>query len=346
MAELHTDSIPEHEFTYFSTCLPRNDLCTAEPQTIIYSSAQRHSVHQTRLDAFLHGQAKNRPPPLQTVAPPSKRSLSPLHEVQDFVQRWMSYHPQYVGEIQTQNPKPDNRPTSSSSQTHHDDERLTRSSYNIYLKGIDTQRAKGDILQYLKLHHQTFISVPHDLLVDENNVLLPRLAEQFDQVAVESAVELVICLSSHQNFTIFSGRKRNALLRGYLGAGEELKENSNDLIVILNGSLPSLEDGLIKLRILLDRLEARVCDLVDGVPHREHNLISGRRRSEFENRIEEIYNVTIYTHSPTVKVFRDDHYMERNYDRIYITGEKDNVFNAANELRDLVPSPFPSKTDR
>jgi len=90
--------------------------------------------------------------------------------------------------------------------------------------------------------------------VDENNVLLPQLAEQFDHVAVECAVELVICLSSHQNFTIFSNRKRNALLRGYLGTGEELKEGSNDLIVILNGSLPSLEDGLIKLRILLDRL--------------------------------------------------------------------------------------------
>jgi hypothetical protein len=80
------------------------------------------------------------------------------------------------------------------------------------------------------------------------------LAERFDEVAINCAVELVICLSSHQNFTIFSNRKRNALLRGYLGAGEELKEGSNDLIVILNGSLPSLEDGLIKLRILLDRV--------------------------------------------------------------------------------------------
>jgi|SRR5271168_712952 len=159
-AELRADAIPEHEFTYFSTCLPRNDLCTAEPQTIIYSSAQRPIVFDMRHKAYLDGKAKTPPPPLQTVAPPSKRSLAPLHEVHDFVRRWISYHPQYAGEVQTQNPEPNNRPTSSSSQTHNDDERLTRSSYNINLKGIDTQRAKGDILQYLKLNVLPSIQLP------------------------------------------------------------------------------------------------------------------------------------------------------------------------------------------
>jgi hypothetical protein len=150
-SEPHPD-IPEMEFTYFSTLLPRNDLCTAEPQTIIYWSAQRSTVFEARNNAFLSGQTKTEPPPLQTNAPPSKRSLAPLKEVNEFVGRWLRYNRQYVGEISTQNPEPNNRPTSSSSQTPQDDERYNRSSYNIYLKGLDTQRAKGDILQYLKLN--------------------------------------------------------------------------------------------------------------------------------------------------------------------------------------------------
>ena len=80
--------------------------------------------------------------------------------------------------------------------------------------------------------------------------------------------------------------------------------------------------------------------MVDGITHRHHNLISGRRRSELENRIEDIYNVTIYTHSPTVKVFKDDHYKDRNYDRIYFTGEKENVREAIKEFRNMVTHPF------
>ena len=48
--------------------------------------------------------------------------------------------------------------------------------------------------------------------------------------------------------------------------------------------------------------------------------------------------MTIYTHSPTVKVFKDDHYMDRMYDRIYITGEEENVSKAVVEFNKLVIS--------
>ena len=48
--------------------------------------------------------------------------------------------------------------------------------------------------------------------------------------------------------------------------------------------------------------------------------------------------MTIYTHSPTVKVFKDDHYIDRMYDRIYITGEEENVSKAVVEFNKLVIS--------
>jgi hypothetical protein len=141
-----------HELLHFSTCLPRNDLCTAEPQTIIYSSPTRTAVHEARVRA-LRQEDPNRPlPPIRIDHPPSKRSLAPLTEVYDFAARFCTYH-KSTAAIQTTNPQP-NRPTSSSSQSHNDDERLTRASYNVYLHAPRPliQRGRGDILQHLKLH--------------------------------------------------------------------------------------------------------------------------------------------------------------------------------------------------
>jgi hypothetical protein len=92
------------------------------------------------------------------------------------------------------------------------------------------------------------------LLLNKDNVLPPAYADEFDKIAIECQVEIIIALPSNQNFTIFSNRKKNTLRRGYLGYSEELKEGSKDVIIVLNGSLPSLESGRIKLRVLLDRM--------------------------------------------------------------------------------------------
>jgi hypothetical protein len=141
-----------HDMLHFSTCLPRNDFCTAEPQTIIYSSSHRPAVHEAKIKPLLREDPSKPPPPIPTTFPPSKRSLAPTTEVQEFVERFRTYH-KSVAELQPANPQP-NRPTSSSSQTNNDDERLTRTSYNVYLHGPRplTQRGRGDILQHLKLH--------------------------------------------------------------------------------------------------------------------------------------------------------------------------------------------------
>jgi hypothetical protein len=202
---------------------------------------------------------------IQTTYPPSKRSLAPLKEVYDFVSRFCTYH-KSTAEIQTTNPHP-NRPTSSSSQTNNDDERLTRTSYNVYLHAPRPliQRGRGDILQHLKLHvstltcitniqHQTFISAPRDLLLDKDNIFPPAYADELDKIAIECVVEIIVALPSSQNFTIFSNRKKNTLRRGYLDSSSELKEETDELIIVLNGSLPSLESGRIRLLVLLDRM--------------------------------------------------------------------------------------------
>jgi len=145
-AEIHHDTL------HFSTCLPRNDLCTPEPQTIIYSSPHRPVVHEAKVKALLRDDPSKPAPPIQTNFPPSKRSLAPLTEVHDFVTRFNTYH-QSKAELQPANPQP-NRPASSSSQTNSDDERLTRTSYNVYLHAPAPliHRGRGDILQHLKLH--------------------------------------------------------------------------------------------------------------------------------------------------------------------------------------------------
>jgi hypothetical protein len=90
-------------------------------------------------------------------------------------------------------------------------------------------------------------------------MLPPAYADEFDNIAVECCVEIIIALPSNQNFTIFSNRKKNMLRRGYLDSSEELKEGTEDVIIVLNGSLPSLESGRIKLRVLLDRMVNTIC---------------------------------------------------------------------------------------
>lgn len=137
---------------HFSTCLPRNDFCTAEPQTIIYSSPHRQAVHEAKIKILLRDDPSKPAPLIQTTFPPSKRSLAPMTEVQEFVSRFSTYH-KSEAKVQSSNPNP-NRPTSSSSQTNNDDERLTRTSYNVYLHAPRPliQRGRGDILQHLKLH--------------------------------------------------------------------------------------------------------------------------------------------------------------------------------------------------
>jgi hypothetical protein len=137
---------------HFSTCLPRNDFCTAEPQTIIYSSPHRQAVHEAKTKSVLRDDPNKPVPLIPNTFPPSKRSLAPMTEVQDFVQRFRTYH-KSEAEFQPANPQP-NRPNSSSSQNNNDDERLTRTSYNVYLHAPRPliQRGRGDILQHLKLH--------------------------------------------------------------------------------------------------------------------------------------------------------------------------------------------------
>jgi hypothetical protein len=90
-------------------------------------------------------------------------------------------------------------------------------------------------------------------------VLPAAFADEFDKIANECCVEIIIALPSNQNFTIFSNRKKNFLRRGYLDSSEELKEGTEDVIIVLNGSLPSLESGMIKLRVLLDRMVIASC---------------------------------------------------------------------------------------
>lgn len=143
-----------NEFLHFSVCLPRNDVCTAEPQTIIYSSSHRPAVHDAKTKVIARDDPDRRVPSLVLPPsfPPSKRSLAPMIEVQDFVNRFRGY-PHCAAEFQSTNPKP-NRPTSSAGQGNNDDDRLTRTSYNVYLKAPRPliQRGRGDILQHLKLH--------------------------------------------------------------------------------------------------------------------------------------------------------------------------------------------------
>ena len=139
---------------HYSTCLPRNDFCTPEPQTIIYSSAHRPVVHEAKVKALLRDDPSRPVPPIQSTFPPSRRSHAPLIEVQEFVNRFRTYH-KSKAVLNPSNPFTQlNRPASSSSQTNNDDERITRTNYNVYLHAPRPliQRGRGDILQHLKLH--------------------------------------------------------------------------------------------------------------------------------------------------------------------------------------------------
>jgi hypothetical protein len=127
-----------------------------------------------------------------------------------------------------------------------------------------------------------------------------------------------------------------------------LKEGGEDVIIVLNGSLPSLESGRIKLRVLLDRMvnhimftllivqQGRVCEVLEGIKHQTHPLLAGRRRYDLEENIEKAFNVAIYMHAPTVKVFKDDPHIDRHYDRIYVTGAQSDVQKAVAALQSRV----------
>lgn len=143
---------------HFSTCLQRNDFCTADPQTIIYSSPHRVAVHDAKVNAF-HREYPSTPPPLiPTTHRPPKRSLAPVTEVNAFIDRFSTYS-KCSAFLQSTNPLP-SRPTSSSSQTN-DDERLTRSTYNVTLQAPPPliRRGRGDLLQQLQLHVLSFLLI-------------------------------------------------------------------------------------------------------------------------------------------------------------------------------------------
>lgn len=82
--------------------------------------------------------------------------------------------------------------------------------------------------------------------------------------------------------------------------------------------------------------QGRVCEVLDGIKHHTHPLLAGRRRYELEENIEKKYNIKIYMHAPTVKVFKDDPHVERHYDRIYVTGKKEDVQLAVAALQTRV----------
>ena len=73
--------------------------------------------------------------------------------------------------------------------------------------------------------------------------------------------------------------------------------------------------------------------MLEGIKHQTHPLLAGRRRYDLKENIEKAFNVTIYMHAPTVKVFKDDPPIERHYDRIYVTGSQADVQKAVVALQ-------------
>jgi len=158
---------------HFSICLPLNDICTAEPQTIIYSSSHRSAVY----DAKMKANPSQSLPAITTAFPPTKRFRAPMKEVQEFVTRFSTYG-MCRAELQVGNPYP-TRPASSSSQ-HNDNDRGPTSSYNIYLyaPGPSLKRARGEILQHLQLH--VFL-----LQVILSNLIAPNFPLRFSRLATQ-----------------------------------------------------------------------------------------------------------------------------------------------------------------
>ena len=76
--------------------------------------------------------------------------------------------------------------------------------------------------------------------------------------------------------------------------------------------------------------------MIDGIRHQTHPLLAGRRRSDIEDNIEKEFNVNIYMHAPTVKVFKEDKDIQRHYDKIYVTGAQEDVDRARQALQTRV----------
>jgi hypothetical protein len=76
--------------------------------------------------------------------------------------------------------------------------------------------------------------------------------------------------------------------------------------------------------------------MIEGISHISHPLFAGRRCYEIEQKIEKDFDVKIYMHAPTVKVFEEDVNVDRHYDRIYVTGAEIDVQKAVSALRNRV----------
>lgn len=85
---------------------------------------------------------------------------------------------------------------------------------------------------------------------------------------------------------------------------------------------------------------------MEGIKHQTHPLLAGRRRFDLEENIEKAFNVNVYMHAPTVKVFKDDPHIERHYDRIYVTGTQSDVQKAVAALQSRVRLHLYSSDDR
>jgi hypothetical protein len=73
--------------------------------------------------------------------------------------------------------------------------------------------------------------------------------------------------------------------------------------------------------------------VIEGIRHQTHPLLAGRRRGDLEENIEKAFNVKIYMHAPTAKVFKEDKDVQRHYDRIYVTGAQADVQKAVAALQ-------------
>ena len=80
--------------------------------------------------------------------------------------------------------------------------------------------------------------------------------------------------------------------------------------------------------------------MLEGIKHQSHPLLAGRRCYELEENIEKAFNVRIYMHAPTVKIFQDDRHVDRGYDRIYVTGAQADVQKAVSALQARVFPPI------
>ncbi|CAD6567507.1 MAG: hypothetical protein CYPHOPRED_001779 [Cyphobasidiales sp. Tagirdzhanova-0007] len=186
--------------------------------------------------------------------------------------------------------------------------------YNFHLSGGYQQvmGARGYILRGSPFKQKAVVKVPRSEVLDAKENVKTEMRRKLDEIAALTKAHLAIV----------------GQVSGTIGFGLETERNVE---IVITGSYESVEQGRVRLLVLLDELSGLHSDVCE-IDYKLHNIISGRKRCVIQT-IQEETATNVYFPTPLSGVMgvRDPTLLSKQ-NLIFITGE----FFGVQRARDML----------